>query len=135
MKKRSIKSDTVYAFISLLSLLCVNYYQTILYYKQITQYSYIIDEIYEYIAIPSFYYFITAFITAVILDFLNINITKTLHKIFTYVISLALIFYIILVLLKIIGMITIPTIGFTSIYYAIVFSILGCLFALATHKN
>lgn len=133
MKKYIIRHDSVYALISLLSLLYVNYYQTILYYKKITALSYIFDNIYEYIAIPLFYCFITAFVASVILDFFRVNIPKTFHKISKYIICLFLVLYIIFLVIKTKWIIMIPPIGFTSIY-SIVFSVFGCLFALYTQK-
>lgn len=116
MKKKVVKIDSIYAVISLLSLLYINYYQTILYNKPMLPYSDIYDLIYQYIAIASFYCFLAAFITYIILDFIHYNLPKKVIKILTYIISLALIIYILLVLIKIIGFTLLPYYGFISIY-------------------
>ncbi len=118
----------------MISLIYINYYQNALYYKPTAKYSIIFDKIYEYIATPCFYFFIAAFITAVILNIVNINISKTLRKIFTYVICLTLILYITFIIVRLIRVINLPPLGFHPIY-SIIFIILGCLFALASHKK
>jgi len=134
MRKIKIRLDSIYALFAIISLIYVNYYQAALYYKHTTQYSFLFDKTYEYIAIPSFYFFVTAFITFVIFDIFNINIAKRLSKIILLVICLVLILYIVLVILKIARVIAIPTVGFVSIY-SIIFSVLGCFCTLASHKN
>jgi len=133
MKKKEKYFSIVCAFISILSLLYIRYYETTLYYKQITLYSYILDKMYEYIAIPSFYYFITTFITLIILNLFNINIPKIVQKILKFILILALILYIILITISIIGIITLSTVGFISIY-SLLFSVFGCFFALVSYK-
>ena len=134
MKKRVLRIDSIYAVISLLSLLYINYYQTILYYKPMLTYSDIYYCIYQYIAIPSFYCFIAAFIIYTILDFICYNLPKKVVKILTYIIIIALIIYILLILIKIIGITLLPYYGFISVY-SVIFFVLGCLIALASHKN
>lgn len=134
MKKNQIGFIAVSALISLLSFFYIYYFQTTLYYEKITQYSFTIDVLYEYIAIPSFYYFITVFITFVIFYLFNIRISKMLQQIFKFITSFALIFYFIIVLIMLFGIKVIPTIGFISIY-SVVFSVLGCIFAFATIKK
>ncbi|MDF2610065.1 MAG: hypothetical protein K0R92_1539 [Lachnospiraceae bacterium] len=134
MKKKVLKIDSIYAVISLLSLLYINYYQTILYNKPMLPYSGIYDFIYQYITIASFYCFLAAFITYIILDFIHYNLPKKVIKILTYIISLALIIYILLVLIKIIGFKLLPYYGFIS-NYSVIFSVTGCLIAFASHKN
>lgn len=134
MKKKEIEFIAVSVFISLLSYIYIYYFQTTLYYKRITQYSFIFDKLYEYIAIPTFYYFITAFITFVILNLFNINISEILQRILKLIISLSLILYFIIVVIRLIGIITIPNVDFFSIY-SVLFSVLGCIFAFASLKN
>jgi hypothetical protein len=63
MKRKVLKKDSLYAGISLLSLIYINYYQTILYNKPMVPYSNIYDFIYQYISIASFYCFLAAFVT------------------------------------------------------------------------
>ncbi|HBY71463.1 MAG TPA: hypothetical protein DEG06_04385 [Lachnospiraceae bacterium] len=134
MEKIKIRLDSIYALFAIISLIYVNYYQAVLYYKHATQYSSLLDKTYEYIAIPSFYFFVTAFITFVIFDIFKINIARTLSKIILLIMCFVLILYIALVILNIIRVIAIPTVGFASIY-SIIFSVLGCFLALASHKN
>jgi|GEM_PF-2394485 amino acid transporter len=134
MKKKAITSDSVYAIISLISLIYINYYQNALYYKPTAKHSILFDKIYEYIATPCFYFFITAFITAILLNIVNINMSKTLLKVLTYVVGLASILYIVFIIVSSIKVINLSPIGFNHIY-SVIFIILGCLFALASHKN
>lgn len=129
MKRKEVAFISASALISLLSLLYMNYYETILYYNKTTQYSWIFDKVYEYIAIPFFYFFATSFISFSIFELLNIGIAKSIRKIIKYILSLTLIFYIILIFTE-----TFPYFNFIS-FYSIIFSVLGCLFALASHKK
>jgi hypothetical protein len=125
--KGKLKPDSVYAFISIISLLYVQYYQATLYYH-VTPYS-VLDILYLNIAVPSFYFFTAAFIFTVILNFFTFTIHKPLRNILLIIVSLALLLYIALVIAKII-----PIFVFTSIYL-LGFSAAGLLFALALHKK
>lgn len=134
MKNKEMKNVSIYAVISLLSLLYINYYQTILYNKPMLLYSDIYYFIYQYITIASFYCSLAAFITYNILEFIHYNLPKKIIKVLTYIISLALFIYFLLVLIKIFGFTLLPYYGFISIY-SVIFSVTGCLIALASHKN
>lgn len=125
MKKYISKSYPFFFLISLLSLLYIRYYEKTLYYKPINKF---LDLIYSYIAIPTFYYFIAAGITILIIGLFKINVSETLKTVSKYTVVFSIIIYIIFLLLNIIGFKIIPLICFTSIY-SILFSLLGCLFA------
>ncbi len=134
MKKSQIKAKAIYTLIPIICFIYIFYYEKVLYYKPIANYTIIFDDLYEYIAIPLFYFFITTIITFSIFDLFNIRLSKTLNKVFAFILGFVLFIYIILILLKKMGLNSIPTISFLSIY-SIVFSALGCFFALASYKN
>lgn len=114
----------IFSLISLLSLFYINYYEEILYYKPINRF---LDIMYEYIAIPCFYYFIAALITVFVIYLLKINIHQRLGQVLKYALGLTLILYVILIFLNILRIIVLPYIAFYSVY-SIIFAVLGCLF-------
>lgn len=134
MRRIRIKKDTLYSLLSIISLIYIYYYQTSLYYKKIMKYTIIFDKIYEYIAIPSFFFFLSAFITIILLNIFNISIKTLSKRIFAIIVAFTLIIYITLILINVFEIINLPIISFISIY-SFIFSILGCVFALASHKK
>lgn len=82
---------------------------------------------YEYIAIPCFYYFIASFIAIFVIYFLKINIHERLRKVLKYALDFILILYVILIFSNILGIIVLPYIAFYSVY-SIIFAVLGCFF-------
>ena len=72
MKIKIIKFEYFYPLLSILCLLYINHYQTVLYYDGLSKMSYVYDKLY-YVAIPSFYFFLFSYISIAIGDWSRIK--------------------------------------------------------------
>ncbi|GLB28801.1 hypothetical protein LAD12857_07240 [Lacrimispora amygdalina] len=124
MKNYKISSETLLALGVICCLLFMRYYETALYYRNINL---ILDTLYGYIAIPLFYFLISACLTTIFIKLSKIRISKKM-KIFKLTDIFLLIIYMIVIVLRLSGYMTIGIIPFSSIY-RFVFIAWGCIFA------
>lgn len=131
MKKNTLRADSIFAFLSILSLLYIYYYTTVFYYKAQGTY---LDFAYEYLAVPGFYFFVSAFVVTVLCSLFGFRGLTRIQSRSSHIIVLILIIYILFVVLKKTGVIVLLPILFGS-GYCIVYFILGCFFAFAFYKD
>ncbi len=134
MKIKVFIYSNIYILISVISLLFIRHYQVNSYNMRFTPLTLILDKIYEYISIPSFYFFLSAYITTVVMIYLKINLPKIISNVFKVTVGFILLIFVGYIIINKIGIISIHYLNFVSIY-SYIFSIIGCLFALSfKHK-
>ncbi len=131
MVRMKIGLSNIYAFISLITLLYMRHYQTVLYYRNPSLISSRVYDIIYYMAGVAFFFFIAAFLADVVYGVFNFNITKIWRRVLTYILALALIIFIVLIAA---GSIKMASIGSFSIY-SVALAASGCLFALVMFKS
>ncbi|MGC6174075.1 hypothetical protein [Lacrimispora sp. 38-1] len=125
MKKYKTSSETSLALGAICCLLFMRYYERVLYYRYINL---IFDTLYGFIAIPLFYFLISACLTTIFIKSFKIQISKKM-KIFKMINTFLLIIYMIVLALRLSGNITIGIIPFVSKYW-FVFIAWGCIFTI-----
>lgn len=79
MKNYKTSSETLLALGAICCLLFMRYYETALYYRNINL---ILDTLYGYIAIPLFYFLISACLTTIFIKSFKIQISKKMKESF-----------------------------------------------------
>lgn len=134
MRSKKIASFNFYIILSIFCLLFIRYFEVNINYKLPSQLLYLLLCIYEFIAIPGFYFFTASYVTAIIIVFMDININKFSIKLIKNVMMISLSLYVLFMIANISKIISIHFVGLLSIY-SVIFIVLGCLFALITTKN
>lgn len=122
--------DVIFVLIAIVSLLYIRQYEAVLYYKATP----FMNMIYIRVAIPFFYYFLAAYIMALFIDFISVNISDFVKKISVGFSSVVICLYFIVIILELFNYKILPYYGFIS-KYCILFAVSGCLFALAIKAN
>lgn len=130
MKNSKFRFDTYFAIFSLVCLLFIRYYENVLYYRDTQLY---LDKLYRLIAIPFFYYFLSASITYLVMVFFHVRLSIRMKKFIVFINIALWLIYIMFILLSLFGSITIYY-TFVSIY-SFVFILWGSLFALIIPIN
>ena len=125
MKNYKISSETLLALGVICCLLFMRYYETALYYRNINL---ILDTLYGYITIPLFYFLISACLTTIFIKLSKIRISEKM-KIFKMADIFLLIIYMIVIVLRLSGYLTIGFFPFVSTYW-FVFIAWGCIFTI-----
>ncbi len=125
MKNYKTSSETLLALGVICCLLFMRYYETALYYRNINL---ILDTLYGYIAIPLFYFLISACLMTIFINLSRIRISKKM-KIFNMIDTFLLIIYMIVLVLRLSGDMSIGIIPFVSKYW-FVFIAWGCIFTI-----
>ncbi|WP_143321505.1 hypothetical protein [Clostridium sp. HBUAS56010] len=126
MKKYKINSETILALGSMFCLLFMKYYETALYYRNI---NIILNLIYSFVAIPLFYFFLSSCFATIVVKLFSIQVSKLQKRIFKLTDILCMIIYIVFLVLKLFGYITIGYMPFISRCW-IAFIAWGCIFAI-----
>ncbi|MDK2967175.1 MAG: hypothetical protein PWP53_2787 [Lacrimispora sp.] len=129
MENYKTSSETLLALGAIFCLLFMRYYETVIYYRNINL---ILDTLYGFIAIPIFYFLISACLTTIFIKLSKIRISKKM-KIFKMIDIFSLIIYMIFLVLRLSGYMTIGFIPFVSKYW-IVFIAWGCIFTIDCYK-
>lgn len=131
---KQIPSFYFYILLSIVSLLYIRYIEVQLDYRLSPQLLYILLRIYEFIAIPGFYFFTSSYISAIFVIYMNIKVDKIVLIFSRIIITISMFLYILFIIANISKIINIHFDRLLSIY-AVIFIILGCLFALITTKD
>ncbi|WP_394525253.1 hypothetical protein [Lacrimispora sp. JR3] len=126
LKHYKTNSETMLALGSTCCLLIMKYYETVFYYRNINL---ILDTLYGFVVIPLFYFFLSSCLATIFVKLSSVQVSKTTKKISKLIDILLLVIYIIVLVLKLLGFITIGNIPFISIYW-IVFIAWGCIFTI-----
>lgn len=126
LKDNKIKIETVFALSSICCLLYMRYYESVLFYRHI---NFIFDTLYNYVAIPLFYFFISGCLFTILFKLLNTHLSQKTKRVYKLINTIILIIYIFFLLLKIIGYFTIGNLPFISVYW-IIFIAWGCIFTI-----
>lgn len=130
MRKNAIRSESIFALFSILSLLYVYYYATVFYYRSIGT---VFDFLYEFIAVPAFYFFVATFIVTLLSSLFSFRGVPLIQNKLKQFIAAVLVAYALFVVLKKSGVIVLLPILFGTAYCAVYF-VMGCLYALAIAK-
>jgi hypothetical protein len=125
VKNYKISSETLLALGAICCLLFMRYYETALYYRNINL---ILDTLYGFMAIPLFYFLVSACLAGIFIKLFNFQISKKI-KICKVINIFLLIIYMVFLVLKLFGYMTIGIIPFVSIYW-FVFIVWGCIFTI-----
>lgn len=125
LKNYKINSETIFALGSICCLLFMRYYETVLYYRNINL---IFDTLYGFVAIPFFYFSLSSCLITIFVKSFCIKASKSIKRIYKRIDLLLLLIYVILLVLKLLGYITIGIIPFVSIYW-IAFIAWGWIFS------
>lgn len=128
---KRLRNETILAYISLLCMLFIKYYESILYYRSFNGFY---ELMHQQISIPCFYFFLSASILTFFAKQKELRFPSTIYKFSSCFVVVIIIVYTLLILLKILKILTLPFIHFLSIY-SILFSICGCIFAIAIYKS
>ena len=126
MKNNKINSETILALSSTCCLLCMKYYETIIYYRNINR---ILDTLYFFVMIPLFFFFISACFFTILIKLFNIHFAQNIKGIYRLIDIIIAIVYVIFLVLKAGGYITIGNMPFVSIYW-IIFIAWGFIFSI-----
>lgn len=132
MKKARLRADSIFAFFSIISLLYIYYYVTIFYYWPTDVHLFFI---YEYLAVPCFYFFLSAFIVTVLCSLAGFSGIPFLQdKSRLLICGAFFIFYIMFAILRKVEVIHILSIFFGTVY-CIGYVLFGVIFAFAFYRN
>lgn len=131
MRKNAVRPESIFALFSILSLLYVYYYTTVFYYRSIGT---ALDFLYEFIAVPAFYFFVAAFMVTLLCSLFSFCGIPWLARKSKPFIAAILMVYVVFVLLKSFGIIVLLPILFGTGYCAVYF-VMGGLFALTFPKQ
>lgn len=126
MKNYKINSETVLALGSTCCLLCIRYYESVIYYRHI---NIILDTVYNFVAVPLFYFFISACLLTILFKLFNTHFTQKTRRIYRLIDAILMMIYVIFIILKMIGYLATSNLPFVSIYW-IIFIAWGCIFTI-----
>lgn len=126
LKNYKINSETVLALGSTCCLLYMRYYETAIYYRHI---NIILDTVYNFVAVPFFYFFISGCLLTLFLKLFNTHFAQKTKRICRLIDTILLVIYVIFIVLKMIGYFVTGNLPFVSIYW-IIFIIWGCIFTI-----
>lgn len=126
LKNHRTNSETILALGSICCLLFIKYYETVLYYRNINL---IFDTLYGFVSIPLFYFFLSSCLATIFIKSSSIQVSKLGKKIYKLIDIFLLLIYMILLVLKLLGYVTIGNMPFVSIYW-IAFIAWGCIFTI-----
>jgi len=119
---------------AIVCLLFIRYFEVELDYRLSPQLLYVFACIYEFLAIPGFYFFTGSYLTFLIIMYLNIKLPLSLCRKIKYFISLSILLFVVFSFANILKIINIHFPGFVSIY-TLIFTLLGSFFAIITNKE
>jgi len=131
MKKNHFYNISI--LLAIVCLLFVRYFEVNLDYRHTPHLIYIFSCIYEFLAIPGFYFFTGIYLTSLIVMHFKLKIPVLLYKIIKYFMVLAILLFAVFACANVLKVIDIHYIGFLSIY-ALVFIFFGGLCTLITNK-
>jgi len=103
----------------------MRYYETVIYFRNINIF---LDKVYSFMVIPLFYFLISACIVTIFIKLSDIKISNIIKRFFGFIDIIFLLVYIVFLVLKFVGYISIGMISFVSMYW-IIFIIMGVIFA------
>lgn len=125
MRSHKINSEALFALGSVCCLLVMRYYETVIYFRNINIF---LDKVYSFMVIPLFYFLISACIVTIFIKLSDIKISNIIKRFFGFIDIIFLLVYIVFLVLKFVGYISIGIISFVSMYW-IIFIIMGVIFA------
>ena len=125
MRGHKINSEALFALGSVYCLLVMRYYETVIYFRNINIF---LDTVYSFMVIPLFYFLISACIVTIFIKLSDIKISNIIKRLFRFIDIILLLVYIVFLVLKLVGYISIGMIPFVSLYW-IIFINMGLIFA------
>lgn len=138
MDKKAIRADTIFALLAIFSVFCVKFFEAMpknspKNFYTLLPYLYLAFTLYDFVAIPLFYFSAAAFLTTVIMNLFRIHVSKTISVILKCVAGLAVLAFWGFVAVQVLG--DRPPVYHFFSGYALYFTAAGLIFALGLRKK